>query len=140
MADADLNAIIIDYFDKGYTYKEIAGGCCLSHGKVVSVRQVKYILKKLDKRRQINEVNPENTLENIIPILLRETEGSASCLGYRSMWKLLKCKYNLNVRRDTVMQCLRYIDSEGVELRRKRRLHRRKYKTPGPNYIWHIDG
>ena len=37
------------------------------------------------------------------------------------------------------MRSLRIIHPEGVHLR-KRRLKRRKYNTPGPNFLWHIDG
>ena len=38
------------------------------------------------------------------------------------------------------MKYIRIIDPEGVERRRRRRLKRRKYVTPGPNFLWHIDG
>ena len=31
-------------------------------------------------------------------------------------------------------------DPEGVQLRKRRRLRRRKYTSPGPNFVWHIDG
>ena len=29
---------------------------------------------------------------------------------------------------------------DGISLKRRRRLHRRKYVSKGPNYILHIDG
>lgn len=35
---------------------------------------------------------------------------------------------------------LKILDPEGVQLRSRHRLQRRKYKTAGPNHIWHIDG
>ena len=38
------------------------------------------------------------------------------------------------------MQCLRVIDPEGVDRRKRRRLKRRRYATPGPNFLWHVDG
>ncbi|KAK3754527.1 hypothetical protein QZH41_000974 [Actinostola sp. cb2023] len=38
------------------------------------------------------------------------------------------------------MKYIRIIDPEGVQRRRRRRLKRRKYTTPGPNFLWHIDG
>ena len=38
------------------------------------------------------------------------------------------------------MKSLRIIDPEGVECRKRRRLKRRRYITPGPNFLWHIDG
>ncbi len=49
-------------------------------------------------------------------------------------------KHRLIVRRDTVMRAMRVIDPEGVEARKRRRLRRRQYNTPGPNFLWHIDG
>ena len=38
------------------------------------------------------------------------------------------------------MKFLRIIDPEGVECRKRRRLKRRRYITPGPNFLWHVDG
>lgn len=32
------------------------------------------------------------------------------------------------------------IDPEGVERRKRRRLKRRRYSNPGPNFLWHVDG
>ena len=31
-------------------------------------------------------------------------------------------------------------DTKGVQVRKRRRLRRRKYTSPGPNFVWHIDG
>ena len=35
---------------------------------------------------------------------------------------------------------MRELDHEGCEPRRRKRLRRRKYRAPGPNYCWHVDG
>lgn len=35
---------------------------------------------------------------------------------------------------------MKEIDPHGVERRSKHRLKRRKYRTNGPNEVWHIDG
>ena len=43
-------------------------------------------------------------------------------------------------RREDVRKLMQQLDPEGVELRRRRMLHRRKYHAAGPNYVWHIDG
>ena len=39
------------------------------------------------------------------------------------------------------MKSLRIIDPEGVEsrCRKRRRLKGRRYGTPGPNFLWHVD-
>ena len=61
-------------------------------------------------------------------------------MGYRSMTRCLRTRYNLNVSRNTVMKLLKELDPVGVEQRRARRLRRRVYRCPGPNVIWHNDG
>jgi hypothetical protein len=39
-----------------------------------------------------------------------------------------------------VLDIMRIVDPNGVERRKRRRLIRRKYCAPGPNFIWHVDG
>ena len=39
-----------------------------------------------------------------------------------------------------VLDIMRIVDPNGVERRKRRRLIRRKYSAPGPNFIWHVDG
>ena len=69
----------------------------------------------------------------------RELDGSGSLLGYRSMWRRLHSKHGINVPRSVVQNILRELDPEGTELRKARRLKRREYSNPGPNYCWHSD-
>ena len=38
------------------------------------------------------------------------------------------------------MNVVKELDPEGVLSRRKKRLRRRCYSVPGPNFLWHIDG
>lgn len=83
----------------------------------------------------------ESLLEQIVTAILEELENSCgSFMGYRQFTRRLRRKYNLQVRRDTVMRSLLIIDPEGVEDRRRRRLKRQRYRTPSPNFIWHVDG
>ena len=63
-----------------------------------------------------------------------------SFVGYREMTKRLRKKHNLVVRRDTIMRAMRVIDPDGVNARKRRRLKRHQYNTPGPNFLCHIDG
>ena len=60
-------------------------------------------------------------------------------LGYRKIWNVIKSQ-GVAVNRQTVMEIIKEIDPEGVECRRKRRLRRRIYTVPGPDFLWHIDG
>lgn len=53
--------------------------------------------------------------------------GHLSTLGYR-------------IQRCRIRDSLYRVDPWGVEQRTRRLLHRRKYKVPGPNSLWHIDG
>ena len=44
------------------------------------------------------------------------------------------------VKRKTVMELVREIDPISVSNRKKRKLKRRIYDVPGPDFLWHIDG
>lgn len=61
------------------------------------------------------------------------------CLGYRAMWRRLKTK-GIEVPRDVVRLALKEVAPRAVEMRRARRLKRRNYANPGPNFCWHVDG
>lgn len=131
--------LIRSYFIQGFTNTEIAGFLALQHGVILSVRTVKRILKRMGLRRA--SVTNESPIEQIVRAILEELENSCgSFMGYRQLTRRLRRKYNLHVRRDTIMKYIRIIDPEGVERRKKRRLKRRKYTTPGPNFLWHVDG
>ena len=103
------------------------------------MRTVKRILKRLRLKRA--GCNNESPLEQIAPVILEELEDSCGTfMGYRQLTRLLRRKYNLQVRRDTIMKSLRIIDPEGVERRKRHRLKRQRYVNPGSNYLWHVDG
>ena len=59
--------------------------------------------------------------------------------GYRKVWSILR-RLGIAVHRNTVMEIVRELDPEGVTARRKKRLRRRIYSVPGPDFLWHIDG
>ena len=44
------------------------------------------------------------------------------------------------IQKERVRQSLHRVDPIGVALRSRRVLHRRLYKVPSPNSIWHLDG
>ena len=131
--------LITSYFNQGLTNAEIVGFLVLRHGIVCSVRTLKRILKRLGLKRAGH--NNESLIEHIVGSILEELENSCgSFMGYRQLTRRLRRKYDLKVRRDTVMRALSIIDPEGVERRKKRALKRRRYGTPGPNFLWHVDG
>lgn len=73
--------------------------------------------------------------------LRQELQGTGHYLGYRGMWRRLMTRYNICIPQDVlVRQLLSILDPEGVDLRSRRRLIRRRYCSKGPNYLVHIDG
>ena len=132
--------LITSYFDLGYSYKEIIAALGLIHSINLSVRHLKRILKRLSLKRKRTPADYESSLDEVIRILLKELNGSGRCLGYKSMWRRLTQHYGLIVTRDTVLELMWLIDPETMEQRKAKRLIRRMYYVPGPNYLWHIDG
>lgn len=82
-----------------------------------------------------------------------ELESSNSLLGYRAMWQLLRSKYGVEARRcsdkvytklemlannlckrDKIMMLLKVADPVGNEIRKKKRLQRRIYRSKVCNY------
>ena len=139
-ADAgDIQGRIRAYFMQALTNAEILGLVAIVHNYVISMRTLKRWLKRIGLKRP--KWNTESSLEEIVAAILKEMDGYVgSFSGYRDMTRCLRMKHNLSVRRETVMEAMRVIDPDGVSLRRRHRLKRRKYMTPGPNFLWHIDG
>jgi hypothetical protein len=128
--------LINHYFGIGYKYKEILTALTVLHGIKLSLRHLKRLIHALNLSRLV----PDSRIDDIIRGILQELSGSGQCIGYKTMWKRLKLKYRLNVRRSTVIQLMWLADPVGMERRKKRRLLRRQYSCPGPNFVWHIDG
>jgi hypothetical protein len=131
--------LIRSYFHQGLSYNEIVFTLFRIHGISLCVRQLKRILARLGLKRRFS-LNNCSPLEEIVEKILKEIENSGQCIGYRTMWRRLVRCYNLNVKRDTVLNLLRVIDPDGIERRKRRRLLWRRYSTPGPNCLWHVDG
>ena len=89
------------------------------------------------KRRPLAAVHFSN--EEIRQAVQEELNGSRSRVGYRRVHRALERK-GLVVRKHDVRLLVKELDPEGVMLRKRRRLCRRKYSNPGPSFIWHIDG
>lgn len=129
--------LIVAYFRQNYNYKEII--CCLAvcHSISISLRTLKRVLYKLGLKRRVP------ISDDIIVMAATEIEKqlkeSGQSLGYKTMWKRLMDK-GIVIARDTVRHILLFMDKEGVQERARRRLKRRKYVNPGPNFVWHVDG
>ena len=137
--DHSLQELIQDYFVQGFTNSEILGFLSFVHGISLAMRTLKRWLKRMGLKRA--KRTNEAPLEDIVFAIIVEMERFVgSFVGYREMTRRLRVRHNLNIRRDKVTQAMREIDPEGAENRRRRRLQRRRYRSPGPNFIWHLDG
>ena len=133
-----LNDVVRDYFIKGYTYIEILKFLKVHHKAKINLSTLKRTFKKLNcfgrplpgKRSSFDEVKE---------VIREELYGSGSILGYRKLWSHLNTSGVL-VRREDVRLTLLELDPQNIDKRRRRRLRRRKYHRPGPNFVWYIDG
>jgi len=98
-------------------------------------RTLKYRLHEYGLQRQ----SPSYDEMKVRQRIMEELNGPGCMSGYRSMWHTLRME-GFQVPRDTVEKMLRELDPEGCELRKTKRLRRRRYHAPGPNYCWHLDG
>ena len=79
-----------------------------------------------------------NDTSDIFEVFIDERSGSVSEIGYRRIHKALKSKRYI-CRKDDVRQIIKQLDPDSVKLRKRRRLHRRRYVADGSNFVWHLD-
>ena len=127
--------LIANYYRVGLTFTEISQILSQLHGLTVAVRLLKRITSSQGLYRRKNQSN----ILDVGSFILKEIQGSAQLHGYR--WMHAKCKEKgYVIDHETVRLIVKCLDPEGVRCRTKRRLRRREYSNPGPNYLWHIDG
>ena len=68
----------------------------------------------------------------------RELAGSSNNVGYRRMHRILISK-GIRCRPEDMTKMVCDKDPKGVQLRKRRGLRRRKYTSPGSNFVWHND-
>lgn len=116
--------------DQEFTQVEIAKivGCCT---RTIRRRIVEFGLSRMIEYSVITESELDALVERFVasfPTAGQKTlAGHLSTLGYR-------------IQRHKIRESLYRVDPFGVEKRCRRLLHRRKYRVPGPNSLWHIDG
>ena len=131
----DERSIITYYFTRGFKYDSIVEFLEKYHNIKMSVRTLKTRLRQYDLKRK----QPSYDLDHVRERICQELSGPGSQKGYRSMCHTLRLE-NIQVPRHVVAQLMREIDPNGCEQRKSRRLTRRKYLSPGPNFTWHVDG
>ena len=133
-----LNTVVRGYFKKGYTYIMTLEFLKVHHKAKISLPTLKRTLKKLNcSRRPL--LGKRASFDEVKQVIREEICGGGSILGYRRLWSHLKT-FVVLVRREDVRLALLELDPENVDKRRRRRLQRRKYHSPGPNFVWSIDG
>ena len=93
-------------------------------------------LKRFLKRNGLSRVNLEHihdSTKDINQAVCLELEVSSRCIHRVLLIKIVRS------RKEDIPKVLLELDPNGVNLRRKCYFHRRKYRTKGPNYLWHID-
>ena len=130
----DRHVLIRQYFQMGLKYKEIRDVLDERHNICIGLRQLKRLLQAQGLvRRNYSD------LREVVDFIYRQLQESGQQHGYRIMHT--RCEaYGLNVRINDVRLILKYLDPAGSSLRSARRLRRRQYYAPGPNFIWHLDG
>ena len=135
--DANYNerSVITEYFNKGYEYSTIVQLLEKEHDVTMSIRTLKSRLHEYGLKRR-NIVYDEEFIRQRINDIL---DGPGCVAGYRSVWHTLKLE-GLQFPGDIVEQTIRELDPEGCAERKAKRLKRRKFVSPGPNFSWHVDG
>ena len=127
--------LIRHYFNKGFTYEEIRLFLQTKHDIAFSLRTLKKRLCDMGLKRK----NVAYDINNVRNRIQEEIDGPGCSGGYRSVWHTLRLE-GMQVPRSVVQNTLKELDPEGCEVRRAKCLRRRKYRNPGPNHVWHMDG
>ena len=106
------------------------------HGISISLRTLKRRLQEYGLKKRNNGVDEEQ-IRNLIRIEMANAGGQS---GYRTIWHALRLIHSIHPPRALVAEILRELDPEASNDRKSRKLKRRKYLSPGPNYCWHVDG
>ena len=129
-----LETFIIFYFSLGLSYSDILWFLAVDHNLIISLRTLKRRLSQLRLFRRKHK----SPLIDVASFIQEQISHSGFQHGYR--WMYQKCLLTgFNISRSDVALLLSVLDPAGCELRKKKRLRRRRYYAKGPNYLWHLD-
>ena len=126
----DRDTAVALYFRMGLNYREIMCALAANHRIIISLRTLKRCLRSqhLFRRKYYTDVLD---IARFVSDQLRESGGL-----HRYRWMHLKCRQaGFVTTRQVVYTIMQILDKDGVELRRKGRLKRRKSFAKGPNYL-----
>ena len=129
------NDLITEMLNRGYRYDVIVH-LLENNGYKMYLRTLKRRLIDLGLKRKGKTEMDESEIELLIR---REIEGAGRLAGYRNIWHALRLRHHVHVPRSLVARLMKKIDPDGVQDRSARRLTRRNYLSPGPNFCWHVD-
>ena len=132
-----LKDILVKYFKKRFTRAEIQGLLEKIYDKKLSKMTIKRKLHALGLKRKYYE---ESDMILIATSLVEELFSSGYNLGIKAVWEKILKKHSIVAKRETVYTLMKIIDSERLANRFCNRLKRRVYLSPGPNFLWHLDG
>ena len=122
------------YFSLGFSNKEILLILAQNHQIVTCIQILKRHCRDLGLFRRKQHSN----LDEVLAFVHQELQHNGQMQGYR--WLHLRAiQLGFIVQQDTIRQIVKFLDPQGVELRRSQRLRRRQYNTKGPNALWHMD-
>lgn len=136
-AFGNVEHLVRAYFEHEYSNLDIVLCLASSHGVYISIRTVKRILKRLGLRRRVPCT--EDIVKEAYEEIESQLRSSGRMIGYKTMWKRLQHK-GIRLGRNKVRELMLELDYEGVQTRRRKRIRRREYLNPGPNFVWHVDG
>lgn len=116
--------------EQEFTQVEIAEilGCS---AKTVHRRIVQFGMNQFVKFSEISSSQLDDLVTDFVSNFptagLKSLAGHLSGLGHR-------------IQRFRIRESMYRVDPWGVQQRSRRLLHRRRYRVPGPNSLWHIDG
>ena len=108
------------------------------YGHQISLSTLKRRFRALDFHRK-PLIPWRETVGEVNNAVQKEFDPSGANLGYCRIWASLK-KRKILVKKKTFEKQSLNQKAEEVQQRKRGKLFRRKYRNPGPNYTWNIDG
>ena len=123
------------YFRLGLKHQEILYCLAHFHDDIFSIQT----LQRITQKRWLYRRKYNSDILKVVEFVAAQCDSYGQMHGYR--WMHAKCLQNyLVVSQDTVRIIMHIVAPAGIEKRKTRRLQRRRYLNPGPNFVWHIDG
>ncbi len=123
-------AVLSGFLEQEFTQVEIAEMFSVST-RTIHRRILEYGLSHFIQYSVISEEELDSVVEDFVSKF--PTAGQKTLSGHLST-------LGIRIQHFKIRESLYRVDPWGVKLRSRQLLHRRKYKVPGPNSLWHIDG